>query len=338
MGDKLYAVKARKNYLIIPHVRDYTIRANSQDMGATLTNTGASASVTFALPESVQGMNFEFYVTEAQELKIDPYGTETIAGINGVQGAAGDYLYSNIPGARVRIKCDSAGAWNLEYNIGNWVHSALDPSSTYIGDTLNGNYTEIESDGTLRFYGGATTWDDLLFPLTGQKIDVASGRINYDYFNGTVNFNANARYPEEPVGFAVQIKHKWKEGSVVRPHIHWLQQHATEIPNWLLGYKISKKNTARTIETDFSNHTFLLISEHRYTYASGVLNQISHFTPITLTGVEISDMVHFVLFRDTGNVSTLFAGADPSALGEHIDEFDVHIEIDSIGSNEEYVK
>ena len=62
MSDNIYAVKARRNYLILPHVRDYTIKANSQDMGATLTNTGATASVTFALPESIQGMIFEFYV------------------------------------------------------------------------------------------------------------------------------------------------------------------------------------------------------------------------------------------------------------------------------------
>ncbi len=42
-------------------------------------------------------------------------------------------------------------------------------------------------------------WEDMRAPLQAQRLDTASGRLDYDYFNAAVNFNSNARYPNEPV-------------------------------------------------------------------------------------------------------------------------------------------
>ena len=76
-----------------------------------------------------------------------------------------------------------------------------------IGDVANGNYTVIEKDGTIQTWGDGTAWDDLSGALAGARLDRASGRLDIDWFNGGVNFNANARYPEEPVIIPVQAKH-----------------------------------------------------------------------------------------------------------------------------------
>jgi hypothetical protein len=182
-----------------------------------------------------------------------------------------------------------------------------------------------------------TYYDDLRFPLTGRNIDVVSGRIGYDFYNGTVTFATNARFNlAETVSFIVQMPHAWKEGSTLKPHIHWLQQDATDLPNWLLGYRIYKKGSVNAIESDFSNFTLLVASRHIFTYASGALEQITTFPDVSMIGNGLSDIVHFCLWRDSANTSTEFSGADPSAIVEHVREFDIHYEINSFGSADEF--
>jgi hypothetical protein len=180
-------------------------------------------------------------------------------------------------------------------------------------------------------------WDDLRFPLMGRNLDSTSGRIDYDYFNCAVGYQANARYPDEPVCMLAQMPHEWIEGSTIKPHMHWIQQSANE-PNWLLCYKIVAKNTAITIETDFTNYTFLKKDSNAFTYSSGNLHQITLFPSIDMTGKSLSDCIQFALFRDSTNVSTEFAGADPSALVEYVWEFDVHYQADGLGSIQEFSK
>jgi hypothetical protein len=181
-------------------------------------------------------------------------------------------------------------------------------------------------------------WDDLRFPLTGRNIDTTSGRIDYNYFNGGISFQNNARFPNEVVSMIAQMPHAWKEGSAIRPHIHWIQQ-ATNIPNFLLGYRLLKKNTTNALVTDFTSHTFDVMQGQAYTYTSGNLEQIGSFTEIDMTGYGLSDIIHFVLFRDTENTSTEFAGADPSSLVEIIREFDIHYQTDLPGgSRQEFIK
>jgi len=180
-------------------------------------------------------------------------------------------------------------------------------------------------------------WDDSKFPFTGNNIDVASGRIDYSYPNGTISFQNNARYPNEAVSMLDQLSHKWKEGSEIRPHFHWLQQSAN-VPNWLMAYKIYDNNASATVDTDYTNHTFVT-STPVFTYTSGTLAQISVFPPIDMTGYTLSDMVHYVFWRDTSNASGEFAGADPSSSAEHVLEFDIHYQTDQErGSRQEFIK
>lgn len=181
-------------------------------------------------------------------------------------------------------------------------------------------------------------WDDLRFPFTGSNIDVNNGRLDYDYFNGGIKFQANARYPEEPVSMVCQLPHAWKEESDIHPHFHWIQQ-SSNIPNWLIAYKILKKNTTITLETNFNNYTLLTPSEHKFTYTSGNLEQITEFDAIDMTDVSLSDIIHFVMFRDSSNASAEFAGSDPSSLVEIAHEFDIHFQTDFPGgSRQEYIK
>ena len=84
-----------------------------------------------------------------------------------------------------------------------------------IGSTSS--YTEFESDGTVKFYGGATVWQDIDFPIiirtTGANIpSLATLKGNITAPQWAVNdFN---------VCEGQEMVHQWKEGSEVQWHVH----------------------------------------------------------------------------------------------------------------------
>lgn len=102
---------------------NYTVTTG--DNGRTFDTTGASGTVTFAMPAAVVGLKYRFRVGAAQELRIDPDGTETIAlPSTGVAGAAGKYLTANAAGETVDIQCVVAGTWNVFGYTGTWTAEA----------------------------------------------------------------------------------------------------------------------------------------------------------------------------------------------------------------------
>jgi len=201
------------------------------------------------------------------------------------------------------------------------------------------DHTLLEEDGTLVAVGDAECWDDLSNAIIGARLDTSTGRLDYDYFNGGVNFNSNARYPQEPVIIPVQFRHKQKygTGAVLRPHVHWLQLQAAR-PNFLLGYKKTNQGSTTTFESDFSNYTLLIPDSDVFTYTSGTLLQITKFPEIDVSDVGLSGSVDFALFRDTTNVSGLFAGSDPVATDVTVKYQDQHALFNMLGSREELVK
>jgi hypothetical protein len=95
------------------------------ESGSAHTNTGASGAVTLVLPAATAGLRFIFYVNAAQELRIDPNGTETISlPSTGVPGAAGKYLTANAVGESVELACMVAGSWAVLGYTGTWTAEA----------------------------------------------------------------------------------------------------------------------------------------------------------------------------------------------------------------------
>lgn len=102
---------------------DYTVLAS--ESGDVFDTTGAAAAVTFAMPAAVAGMKYRFRVGAAQELRIDPDGTETISlPSTGVAGAAGKYLTANAAGESVSIECVTGGTWTVFGYTGTWTAEA----------------------------------------------------------------------------------------------------------------------------------------------------------------------------------------------------------------------
>lgn len=94
----------------------YTV--TTSDNGTTFTNEGASAAVTFTLPAATVGLWYRFIAKAAQEIRVDPNGTETIALDTGVQQAAGAYITFNAIGERVTVECVKAGEWETSDPVG----------------------------------------------------------------------------------------------------------------------------------------------------------------------------------------------------------------------------
>jgi hypothetical protein len=97
----------------------YTVVADV-DNGKTFTNQGASGEVVFSLPAATVGQWYRFVVKAAQEIRLDPNGTETIALDTGVQQAAGAYITANAIGERISIECVKAGEWETSDPVGTW--------------------------------------------------------------------------------------------------------------------------------------------------------------------------------------------------------------------------
>lgn len=99
---------------------DYTIVA-AQDNGKCFCNTGASGAVVFQLPAATVGQRYLFSVQAAQELRIEPNGSETISlPSSGVPGAAGKYLTADAIGETVVLECIKAGSWQCFGYTGTW--------------------------------------------------------------------------------------------------------------------------------------------------------------------------------------------------------------------------
>ena len=197
------------------------------------------------------------------------------------------------------------------------------------------DYTEIETNGTLRMYGEATVFKDELQSLLVQLKNNPADQLVLNIAEGTLDFKDTATLTDY-AAMNVQINHDWKIGSTVFPHIHWFQNQA-QTPNWLIQYRWQSNGGLK--DTTWKNYP-LDINVFTDPGAGETKIQISHndsgITPPV--GAGLSDILQLRIIRDTDNDSGEFTGVDNyTGLAPAIN-VDVHFEINSIGSNEEYVK
>lgn len=182
------------------------------------------------------------------------------------------------------------------------------------------SYTAIEADGTLWFSGSATIFDDLVFPLTQTK---QGSNLKPDFDETNVGYLFPRNDATEILYIIGQLPHGYKLGSDIYPHIHW-RQSAVENPVFKIDYKWF--NIGDPIPAAFSTY---VMNEKELPYTSGSIHQISSgSSPITGTGKGISSVLVMKLYRD----DNVYIG-DALAF-----QFDIHVEKDSIGSHEQYVK
>lgn len=168
----------------------------------------------------------------------------------------------------------------------------------------------------------AKGFDDLRRPANASNIESASTRYSFDYNEGDITFNADARIANERIIYNFQMPHIWQAGTPVTPHVHWYQSSAN-IPNWWIKYRVQNNGESRG---SWSEAIWL---SHYYTYVSGSIIQITEFPEVDMTGVLHSGWIDVMFGRDTGNVSGLFSGADPLVAGAKFLELDLHYSVDN---------
>lgn len=198
------------------------------------------------------------------------------------------------------------------------------------------NYTEILSDGTLKYRGNATVWKDMIADLFGRRLLSAAGAVDYDYDENAIIFKANGDITDsgDRVGGNQEINHEMMVGVNVtfKPHIHWWQQvtaGAVVAHTFTLRWRLQRNGFAKATSWNIitcntgagGDDVFDFTAE-----ADGLYNQISRFDDIVVT-CGVSDTIQFQMTRSDAN-----AGDIPVLF------FDLHGEVDSDGSDEELTK
>lgn len=180
-------------------------------------------------------------------------------------------------------------------------------------------------------------WDDLRTPGHAVRASGGSPPDLVAGFGGnaslySLQFNGAGSTVEE-VFFDIQMPHTWKQGSVIYPHVH---------------FSPTSTNTADTVSRtvrfvlDYTwvnvNDAFGVVSSVEMTKAfipNDALWQhliASNATGIDGTGKNISSVLKCRLYRDPGNA------ADTYPQDVALNSFDIHFQVDSLGSTLEYTK
>jgi hypothetical protein len=204
-------------------------------------------------------------------------------------------------------------------------------TGTTIGDKTNGDYLEIEDDGTIEMHGDATVFRDELGDLTGLAV-LGTG-IAIDTAENEVKFAPGCDPTNDYLYANVQMNHDRLHGAKVYPHIHWVQA-SDQIPNWLLQYRWQRNGSTKV--TAWTNYP---MKSNAFTLSGTSFLQISYGAGLTPPANDgISDIMQVRVSRDKGNISTAFSATDSYTGTVNGISFDIHLELDTLGSRQEYVK
>jgi len=192
-----------------------------------------------------------------------------------------------------------------------------------VGDVSSGNYMNVLSDGTIRLYGDARTWTDFSVPLTRDK-QGQSSKPDYDFTNLGLLFPQNNE--AEEIYLNLQMLHQKALQTSINIHVHYIQS-VSDQPIFELQYKFYNVDAAvpgswTTVDTH--------LIKGKYAYTSGSILQKGIFPSIAAPANEtLSANIDIKLYRQTGD------GVAGDILTKYID---IHFQIDSLGSAQEYIK
>lgn len=163
-------------------------------------------------------------------------------------------------------------------------------------------------------------WDDIRVPLTRDK----QGQLqkpDYDFVNMGLLFpNSN---PAEIIYISAQMSHGMLLGSNLYPHIHFVQA-VPQQPTFKMDYRWYENGS-----NPLGAFTTVTAATFAFPWAGVPLLQIASFPPIDGSAItRVSSMLDIKLYRDDAVVP-----GDVLAK-----EFDMHYQIDSRGSQLQYIK
>lgn len=189
-----------------------------------------------------------------------------------------------------------------------------------IGIPIDSNMAIFERNGYLHFVGDARPWEDLQFPFDlSHRGSNSYPTFNQDsiYYTFTVDSTSASKCI---MYYVIQMPHKWAEGTKIYPHVHYKHETGVGTPKFIMKYKWY--NVGGTTATGWK--------WYRMDKTSGIddkTHQMSYgLNGIDGTGKGISSIIVFQLYlRDT-----------PSNVNAW--QFDIHYQIDALGSRTETSK
>jgi len=210
-------------------------------------------------------------------------------------------------------------------------------TSKKFGNVERGDYSEFRDiDGTFRLVGDATAWRDMIMDISGKRLASTSGKVDYDYDEVAIAFasGGNIATTNDRVCGNQEINHQYKVGTdmLFKPHLHWWQTVTSNavLPivftlEWRLQVNSAAKATTWTTITGEAGAGGDDIFDHT-AKANADYNQITRFDNIVVT-CAVSDTLQFRMARTDSQTGDVLAYM-----------FDVHGQVDSLGSDEEITK
>ena len=178
------------------------------------------------------------------------------------------------------------------------------------------------------YYGRGERWEDLRSPASAINPPGVASDPDWDTTNGGWLFAAAGT---ELLFFQQQLPHAWKEGSVLKPHVHW-QKTTSAAGNvlWQLDYKWAP--IGAVMDAAFTTLSASAVVAGTPDGDTANEHLITALGDIVATGKTVSDMLVMKLSRIGGDAADTY-GADARLL-----EADIHVVLDSAGSIEQFTK
>lgn len=188
----------------------------------------------------------------------------------------------------------------------------------------------------LRLAGNATVWDDYMIP--GNS--VRNGAIAPDLVGGfagnaglyTLNFDGVNTVEE--VQFTVQMPHRWKQGTQIFPHVHFSPTDTNSGDTNARTVRFTLEYTWASIWGTFGASGTLNLDSRPFVPATSQWQHLLALNPDGIDGTSrtLSSMLICRLYRDPASSADTYP-QDVAFL-----QFDIHHEIDALGSEAEFTK
>lgn len=173
-------------------------------------------------------------------------------------------------------------------------------------------------------------WDDLRFPANGLRTPGSYNAPDVEPATGLYLFNGGAT--SEAVAGVAQMPHAWREGTVIKPHVHWTKTTTSSTGDvyWQLEYQIA--NPGGTFAGSYTTIGASTVASGTPDSDTAWEHLITPLGEIDMSAYTLSCCIVWVLSRIPTN------GADTYGQDARFLEFDIHYKQDAVGSYKEFHK
>lgn len=190
-------------------------------------------------------------------------------------------------------------------------------------------FAGLDASGEISVDALPDAWDDLRFPATGFNPAGSTAPPSISTTSGLLSFSGTA---DNIIAGVAQMPHNWKEGTAVYPHLHlrFPTSNSGKNTRWKLEYDVASVNG----NFSFAEGTYTALTTITVANPANVNKHvIAAFSTIPMTSKLISACILWRLTRLAAS-----DGADDDTNDCTLIEVDFHYQVDSLGSNAEYVK